>query len=768
MNLKNFIYKDPIIKQVFLLTLIGSIGFILNLIINSYLLKVSESYSANINNQLSKKELGIFLHNKITKIESNVKDLVSHTDKRKTYFIKEEIDQNLNDIENILKVISQGGFVVIKLPVNFYQNDFINDTIYYHTSNAKSFNINTIDISPKIIEIRKICKNLSVLKINQFEKNSDNIHHELERLKKEVETYVQRAYENSNRIFYETQLEYQSIKRQKEESIGRLRKIKTIWILSISLATMIILSLIIRRILHIVQTKNLNQEKLMNSMKSIENILDTIPVGFIIFDRRMKVIKVNKQAVTLFGANHESALLNKSCKDIFINSDEDICPFHTNSNKPITNELKIRTILGESKSVIKNAASIELNGKKVVLETFIDITKRKEIEEQLKFAKESAEIATQEKSKFLASMSHEIRTPLNGIIGMASMLQNTKLNEKQKDFLEIIQISSNNLVSIISDILDFSKIEAGEILIDKHSFSIKTELINNIKALNLKAEEKGIELKHHCNENIPEYIIGDSLRIKQVLINLVSNAIKFTDMGYVKVLMDYFEESSRLKVSVVDTGIGISEDRQKNIFNAFSQSDGSITRKYGGTGLGLTISKELIELMGGEIGLKSEINKGATFWFEIPVEIGKKPEKENSKPTFEKNEFLEIKILVAEDNIINQKVASAIFQRLGYEIDIADNGVEAVKMYVENTYDLIFMDIQMPIMDGITATKEIIRIATSKKQSVYITAMTANALKEDKKTCLSAGMRHFISKPIRPEHIEEAIQHFIKEGSKIT
>jgi PAS domain S-box-containing protein len=503
---------------------------------------------------------------------------------------------------------------------------------------------------------------------------------------------------------------------------------------------------------------------LIKNKISIENILDTIPVGFIIFNQNYEVIKTNKQALNLFKTSNEEDLMKKTCKDIFTDQDVQICPFMTDSSKPVTNELKIKTINGEIKSVIKNATIIELDGEKVVLETFIDITKRKETEENLKLAKESAEMATHEKSKFLASMSHEIRTPLNGIIGMASMLQNTELNDQQQNFLEIIQVSSNNLVSIISDILDFSKIEAGEIQIDKHSFNIARELDNNLKALHLKADEKGIKVNFHVLEEVPEYIFGDSVRIKQIFINLVSNAIKFTEKGQVDVFLSYNTKLTKFRVSVRDTGIGIPKNRLNSIFTAFSQTDGSITRKFGGTGLGLTISKELAELMQGSIGVESTEGIGSEFWFEIPAKAGEKP-KELEKAASPLNKTKEkLNILVAEDNKINQKVASVIFQKLGYQIDLAENGLEALEKFKNNLYHIIFMDIQMPMMDGITATEKILDWADKQNHNVFITAMTANALKEDKQKCLNAGMKFFISKPIRPENIEESIEFYYKTG----
>jgi CheY-like chemotaxis protein len=342
------------------------------------------------------------------------------------------------------------------------------------------------------------------------------------------------------------------------------------------------------------------------------------------------------------------------------------------------------------------------------------------------------------------------------------MLQNTNLNKKQSGFLEIIQVSSNNLVSIITDILDFSKIEAGEIQLDYQSFNIKKELERNLKALSLKAEEKGLELGFHELNDIPDYIIGDIVRIKQVFINLVSNAIKFTSNGFVKVLLEYDYKDEKIKVLVKDSGIGIASDKLDKIFSAFSQTDGSITRKFGGTGLGLTISKDLVELMEGHIEVKSELGKGSAFSFSIPAKTGKVPLSSETKPVKIETKHLKLNILLAEDNLINQKVAKAIFTKIGYTIDIANNGKEAIEMYKNKNHEIIFMDIQMPVMDGITATKQINKVASLNNKKVFITAMTANASKEDKEKCMDSGMQYFLSKPYKPENIEEVIAKYIE------
>ena len=516
------------------------------------------------------------------------------------------------------------------------------------------------------------------------------------------------------------------------------------------------------------ETKVIESTKeLQEKNRYMNSLLDTTMEAVIIFDDNHIVTQTNKAALDIFGYKTHEEIKGKNIYS-FIPKHElaklqdalqkkDVLPYEINVYKS-DNSLFPALVKGNNTII---------NNKLYRISTIIDLSEIKKRDQLLLekslLAKQKAEESTKLKSEFLANMSHEIRTPMNAILGMSLLALKTDLNDKQKHYIQKIDTSAKSLLSIINDILDFSKIEAGKITIEKINFDMY-EVESNVRNLvELLAKSKGLDFNIVCTYIDDKSIFyGDPLRLSQVLINLVNNAIKFTKKGTVSLIVETFE-NNRVRFEVKDTGIGIGTEQQEKLFQAFIQADGGTTRKYGGTGLGLSISKQLVELMGGKICVESELGIGSSFIFEIPLPKGDK----SKVQTYSLEKKLNIailkgsNILLVEDNQINQEIIIGLLENSGINIDIANNGKEAVEEYEQNSdkYELILMDIQMPIMDGYEATKCI----REKNKDIPIIALTANAMKEDIEKTKSIAMNEHLTKPIEVEKLYSTLLKYISK-----
>jgi len=414
-----------------------------------------------------------------------------------------------------------------------------------------------------------------------------------------------------------------------------------------------------------------------------------------------------------------------------------------------------------------------------------DVTETKRIEQDLIRARQAALESSRVKSEFLANMSHEIRTPLNGIIGMTDLLLETTLIDIQRRYATIVQESGQALLWLINSILDFSKIEAGKMDFEHIEFNPGHLVEQQCMLMSAKAKEKNLTLTTIVDPNVPTHLLGDSSKLAQVLLNLISNAIKFTEKGSVVVqaaASEISDSSVTLLFGVRDTGIGISSTDQTRLFQPFTQADGSTARKFGGTGLGLSISKKIVEMMQGQIGVESTPGEGSTFWFNVTFDLA--DQKSSQTPSRLKHELasspaksseqaadlktMRAKILVVEDNLVNQLLAVTQLESLGYTTVAVANGFEAITAYQKGNFDLILMDCQMPEMDGFQATQAIRKMEQSTTTHIPIIALTANAMQPDHEQCLAAGMDDYLAKPFKKEKLMGLINHWLNQNLKKT
>ncbi|TCT12132.1 PAS/PAC sensor hybrid histidine kinase [Natranaerovirga pectinivora] len=537
-----------------------------------------------------------------------------------------------------------------------------------------------------------------------------------------------------------------------------------------------------------------NEVEQINQKNNFKAVFDNSPLGMVILDENIKVYNYNQVYRSTFAKDKDTIIgeyfgntlkcLNAMGAQCGQGKGCPLCNIRKNLIKVLEKKKPYKDIISNYNTLVNNKqiekwlkydfVPINIGGNKKILVVIEDITEKKKIEKNMKNSMEMAEEANKLKSEFLANMSHEIRTPLNGLLGMIDLTLLTELNKDQRENLLIAKSSGNLLLKIINDILDFSKMEAKKLEIENRQFDIYKMIQELIKIHNKKANEKEIELNIMGINNIPQFVYGDLYRLNQILNNLIHNAIKFTEFGSVDIIVDMKESDNNKKeltFIIKDTGIGIREKDLGNLFKSFSQLDGSYTKKYSGTGLGLVISKQLVEMMGGHIWVESKIGIGSTFGFSIPILLGagntNLEEKIVLNPLEKCNKDKNYTILLVEDDMVNQQLVLKILGSK-YNIITANNGLDAIEIYKKiKDIDLILMDIQMPLMDGIQVTNMIRDIY---KDSIPIIALTAYALGGDKEKFLEYGVNDYISKPIDMNlllyKINQVINQHKEKGNK--
>jgi two-component system, sensor histidine kinase and response regulator len=517
------------------------------------------------------------------------------------------------------------------------------------------------------------------------------------------------------------------------------------------------------------------EQALRASEQTFRTLIEAAPVGITLVDEHGHRVGVNDAFCALTGyardeliGTEASAIHEPEQREAIRSSLQRRLALGVTDRREIT----LRTKSGEQRTVLASGTTVTgAAGQPLWLSFFIDIMARQQMEDALRQANAALEKASTAKSAFLATMSHEIRTPLNGIIGLISLLVGTPLTAQQREFVAALQTSGEALLALIGDILDFSKIEAGQLTLEPQPLDLRQLVHEVVAPFAAQAQAKGLRLYAHVDPAVPPLLVGDAVRLRQVLLNLLGNALKFTAQGEVSLTVTLAEETAAdvlLRIAVRDTGIGITPEGQVDLFAPFVQADGSTTRRYGGTGLGLAITKRLVEAMGGQIGVQSTPGVGSAFWLTLRLACGGTPADTPAAGTGVTTSARRGRILVAEDNAINRLVAVGLLERLGYAVATVETGQQAVERVRADDFDLVLMDVHMPEMDGLAATRAIRaqeRVA-GQGRHLPIVALTADALAGDVERSLEAGMDDHLTKPLTSARLAAALGRWVRADAE--
>lgn len=550
---------------------------------------------------------------------------------------------------------------------------------------------------------------------------------------------------------------------QRNLSTSRARILYLVGFL-ILLGIFLTLLIYLYKLKRIIQQRNALLAESREKLKQLEEDFTFFHTGPLVsykFDLQTQHLMFVSEGLKQWGYSPELAMARESgFTDIVFSEDRPWIDerFMRQIKDSITSDIKQYRVISKTGDIHwvldYNVIMSHADGKKLLYGYMIDITDQKSLEAELLEAKEKAETASIAKGHFLANMSHEIRTPLNGIMGFIQVLLQMESSPQQREYYDIIYSSGQSLMKIVNDILDVSKIESGKMDLIQSDFNPAFLIQDMVKGFAYQREKPGVDIRTRLSDKIPDILFGDMLRLRQILINLLQNAMKFTEEGWIEISAEVYNRSNndiRILFCVSDTGIGIDPVKQKDIFDNFSQLDNRITRKYGGTGLGLSIVKRLVELMGGFVWVESEPAKGSSFFFILPFKLQSEVLMESDKQAqrqLDRGLLPELHVLLVEDELVNQAVTRRQLESWNLKVDIAENGAAAVEFYQNNDYDCILMDVQMPVMDGVAATRKIRQIEAETGRRTTIYAYTAAAMAGDRERFLEAGMDDYISKPV--------------------